>query len=75
MPLVRSRRECPNEFCDIAPLCRKGCRLVASAALDAAALQAAKQIEGVFGEVHLGGPTQRLAKVQVIVRDAMKVAR
>jgi hypothetical protein len=42
---------------------------------DGIALEAAKEIEGYFIQHHEGGRTQRLAKVQCRIKQAMIAAR
>lgn len=38
---------------------------------DSLALQAARDIEDIFAQSHVGGRTQRLAKIQVVIMAAM----
>lgn len=42
--------------------------------LNAVSLQSAQKIEDLFAEGHIGGRTQRLAKVQVVVRETIRTA-
>jgi hypothetical protein len=42
--------------------------------LDEKALEVARQIEDLFVQSHPGGRSQRLAKIQVLVRETVRVA-
>lgn len=42
--------------------------------LDAISLQVAQQIEDIFAAGHVGGRSQRLARVQIAVRETVRVA-
>lgn len=44
------------------------------AGLDAVSLQAARHIEDIFAEGHRGGRSQRLAKVQIVIRETVRTA-